>query len=274
MKINTNKGFSLAELMVSAGLLGGLALVVMTLGDQFNTTKKRGENLVKIVDLSNALNRFVYSSQGCNEFIGKVISNTPEDFTINSWNYLGASRLAATDSIEGIRVLSMQARQSLDASLPRIRSGTRDLIKTSLQLEIVLENEGREIKNFYHLPVLSRPSGRIESCDVMQTIADICNTLLGNFNPTTQRCELENTCLLRGTYKTLSCYSSNGSNQPCSEDYGLDENNIFTSDLTCPAGSTAAQTGIHAWNHTVSCGKKCTITVSNTATWFTCLECP
>jgi prepilin-type N-terminal cleavage/methylation domain-containing protein len=270
----SSSGFSLVEVMVAAALIGIVALGSMNLSGQLSSVKKRGENFVKRNDFTGALSRYIYSGKGCSDLVGMTVGTTLANVTFSNWNYLGAASLATGQNIEGIEIISLQARQDLSSSLPKIKVGTDDLLKTTLEIEMILRQGKRETSHFYTVPVLSRATGEIITCNESKDVAEICNALLGTYDAANNKCNVAESCLLKGTYKTLTCSPTPSDGSPCSSDYGVSEDNPFTGAGSCPTGSSASQTGIVTWNHSVSCGKKCTQTITNVARWFTCLECP
>jgi type II secretory pathway pseudopilin PulG len=258
-------GFSLAEVMVAAGLIGIVALGAINLSSQMMTVQKRGKNFLSRNDFMSSFSRYLYSGNGC-------FNGTASTVDLPAWKYLGASGLSEGDKAENITITNFKATQNLASSLPRVQVGSDNLIKTSLEIAISLVQEGRTTNHFYTLPVLSLPSGEVKLCNESKDAAQVCNAMLGNYDSSTNSCIVSNSCLLKGTYKTLSCTPTHATG--CSMDYGDNVANQYTGATSCPTGSIPSQTGIINWNHSVSCGKKCTITISNTATWFTCLECP
>ncbi|MCF8059073.1 MAG: prepilin-type N-terminal cleavage/methylation domain-containing protein [Bacteriovoracaceae bacterium] len=272
--LNSSSGFSLVEIMVAAGLIGIVALGSVNLSGQLSNVKKRGENFIERNDFTGALSRYIYSGKGCSDLVGTTVGGSLSDIVFSNWSYLGSSSLETGQKIEGMEVVSLQARQDLSSTLPKIKVGADELLKTTLEVQMVLKQDKRETSHFYTVPVLSKPSGEIITCNESKDVAEICNALLGTYDATNNRCNVADSCLLKGTYKTLTCSPVPADGSSCSADYGLEENNPFTGAVSCPTGSSASQTGIVTWNHSVSCGKKCTQTITNVARWFTCLECP
>ena len=275
-KISNEKGFSLAEVMVSAGLIGIIAMMAIKISSQITTVQKRGENFVERNDFTGAFSRYLYSGKGCSDLVGQTVGSTLQDVSFSNLNYLGMGTLASGSEVGGpsFTVVSLQARQNLSASLPDVKVGADTFKKTSLEIEMVLRMDKRQTSHFYNVPVVSRTTGEIMLCNESKNVAEICNALLGTYDAANDRCNVAESCILKGTYKTLECSPVPSDGSGCSNNYGPEEVNPFTGAVSCPTGSTPSQTGIVNWNHSVSCGKKCTQTINNVARWFTCLECP
>jgi hypothetical protein len=271
--LRSESGFTIMEITIGAALMGIVLLGGMQLFSQVNNVKKRGENFLKRSDFNAAFTQFVGSGKGCSELIGHTIGSTFADIEISNWSYLGASSIKATDMIDGIKVVSLAARQSLASDLPTVKIAADILKKTMVEVKIVLKQKGVEKTHYYNIPVLSLASGEVKLCSSNKSVAQICNTMLGTYDATTNNCIVANSCQLRGTYKTLTCTPVPSDGSDCDLLYGLAESNIYTTVESCPTGSVPTVTGLTNWNHSVSCGKKCSQTITNTVTWFSCLEC-
>lgn len=265
-------GFSMIEIMVATGLIGIVALGAMNLAGQLNQVQRRSKDFLRRNDLVSALTRHIYSTKGCEDLTGQTIPSTPTAINLPQFTFGGMPGFSEGGTLENIRIDNFRASQDLAASLPRVQIGGNTLVKTSLNIELTLTQDGRTMSHYYNVPVLSLNSGEVRLCSDTKDAAEVCTAMLGTFNAATNSCDVADSCLLKGTYKTLECSPVVASG--CSLDHGVAENNPYTSGTSCPAGSTPNQTGIINWNHTVSCGKKCTQTINNTARWFTCLECP
>lgn len=272
--ILNNSGFSLVEIMVAAGLIGIVALGAMNLAGQLNQVQHRSEDFLERNDLISTFTRYIYSTKGCDDLIDQTVSSTPSPINFPSWTFGGVSGLSGGSTFYNnqLTITELNATQDVSAALPRVKVGANTYVKTSLDIELVITQNGRARSHFYNLPVLSTNAGQIKLCNENKSAAEVCSAMLGTWNPTTNTCDVADSCLLKGTYKTLECSPVPGSG--CSLDHGPDENNPYTGATSCPTGSTATQTGIVNWNHTVSCGKKCSQTIANTARWFSCLDCP
>ena len=269
----SDSGFTIMEVTIASALMGIVLLGGMQLFSQVNSVKSRGENFLKRSDFNAAFSQFVASGKGCSDLIGRTIGDTFAEMEISNWNYLGATSLKAGDKVDGITVLSLEARQSLGANLPTVQIGTDNLKKTMVEIRLKLSQKGAIKTHYYNVPVLSLGTGEVKLCSSNKNVAEICNTMLGTYDPATNNCIVANSCQLRGTFKTLSCAPAPADGSDCDLLYGVGESNIYTTVESCPIGSISTVTGVINWNHTVSCGKKCTQTVTNTVTWFSCLEC-
>lgn len=271
-EFKNSHGFSMIEIMVAAGLIGIVALGAMNLAGQLNQVQRRGKNFLLRNDMVSALTRHIYSSKGCDDLTGQVITAAPIAINLPGFTFGGMAGLSEGTNLKNINITNFKATQDLAATLPRVQIGGQTLVKTSINLELTVTQDDRTMSHYYNIPVLSLGTGEVRLCSDTKDAAEVCTAMLGTYNAATNSCDVADSCLLKGTYKTLECSPVVASG--CSLDHGDNVNNPYTSATTCPAGSTPNQTGIINWNHTVSCGKKCTQTINNTARWFTCLECP
>lgn len=267
-------GFSLAEVMVAAGIVGIIALASANLAGNLGSIKKRGNDFVDRFELLDAISSYVYSGKGCNDLVGQSVSSSYGAVTFPSWSYKDLSGLSSGQEVDGFTITQMRARQDLSSSLPKVTVSGVEYLKTALDLEIVLTKGSTSSNHHYNIPVLSTSAGAVSFCSQTKDAAEICNSLLGTYNAATNSCDVAESCLHKGTYKTLTCTPTPADGSDCSETYGPAEKNSYSGGFSCPSGATATQTGTINWNHTVSCGKKCTQTITNTVLWFTCLECP
>jgi len=77
--MKNNKGFSLVQVMVAAGLMGGIALGVMQLSKQMQTTTVMGETSIEENQLYNHISTILLDSNSCEEtFKGLTFGDSVE----------------------------------------------------------------------------------------------------------------------------------------------------------------------------------------------------
>ncbi len=271
-KIFSNeRAFSLAEVMVAAGLLGVVALGSMQIFQQINRANSRGKNINDLIGFNSAFERYVYGPKICDEVRNKTFSTSYANASFTQWSYGGQSSISSGSKLGSIEITSFKAKIDLSSSLPSISVSGETLKKTMLQLEVGVKAGKKNNNYYYNIPVLSTGAGLVKYCKEIKNAVEICNALLGEFDTTSGRCKHSNACQVRGTYITVTCSPSH---HGCHSAYGSSTVNPLTGGSNCPSGSLASETAAVEWNHNVDCGKKCTDTVINTAKWFTCLECP
>lgn len=270
--LDSHKGFSLVEIMIAMGLLGIVALGAVNLAGQLTQVQKRGNNFLARNDLTSALTRHIYSSKGCQDLVGQTFTAAPATVDFPGFTFGGLAGLSEGSALGNLTVSNLKATQDLSAGLPKVKVGADNLTKTTLSIELSVTQDGRTMNHYFNVPVLSLAGGEVKLCNEIKNAAEVCTAMLGTYNAATNTCDVADSCLLKGTYKTLNCSPVVATG--CSLDHGPDVLNPLTGATSCPAGSTPNQTGIINWNHTVSCGKKCTQTINNTARWFSCLQCP
>lgn len=269
--LKSSSGFTLAEVMVATGLIGVVGLGAMQLIGQINSVSSRSRVLNDTMSFSSSLGRYIYGPKACDEFRGKTLTAAYTDITLDQWKYEDKTPIGQDSVFGSITLSSLKGKVDTTAGLPQITVASELLTKTMLLIEVGLTAGNKTAKSYYNIPVLTNDTGVVKFCGEMKDAVEICNSMLGVFDAATGKCKVEEVCQVRGSYKLISCAPAS---YGCSATYGTTTNNPLTGSTTCPVGSVASQTGIQTWNHSVSCGKKCTATVVNTAQWFTCMECP
>ena len=264
-------GFSLAEVIVAAGLVGVVGLGAMQLVGQINSVSSRSRVLNDTMNFSSSLGRYIYGPKACDEFRGKTFTSAYTNITLDEWKYEGKSPIGTGETFGALTLSSLRAKLDTTVGLPKITVSGVELTKTMLLIDIGLTAANKTSNSFYNIPVLADASGIVRYCGEMKDSVEICNSILGVFDTTTGQCKVAEACQIKEAYKLISYIPSS---YGCSPTYGLTTDNPLTGATNCPTGSVASQTGVQTWNHSVSCGKKCTATIVNTAQWYTCLECP
>ena len=263
--------FSLAEVLIAAGLLGVISLGGLQVFEQIHRAETRGRNLNDLINFNSAFERYVYGPTICDEIRDQTFSTTYADISFSRWNYAGVGTIVSGTKIESLNLTSFQAKIDLSNTLPKIVVSGASYIKTMLNIMLSVKSGKRTNSYYYNIPVLATDIGVVKYCKETKNAVEICNSMLGEFDSVTGRCRHSNSCLLRGTYMSIQCSPSN---YGCSPLYGASTVNPLTGASNCPSGSIGVTSGDMTWNHTVPCGKKCTQGIRNNVRWITCLECP
>ncbi len=108
MKIIRDKGFTLVEIVVAAGLISGLALVIMQMTRQQAVVQKRSEASFEISSISNTIVQNMLNNDACSNtlIVGEVISDGVELDQIVNRN---GNPLFVKDSVYGNRQVKIKS---------------------------------------------------------------------------------------------------------------------------------------------------------------------
>jgi hypothetical protein len=203
---------------------------------------------------------------------------------VNGFNGYGSSSAAGVSVQAG---LQLSPNVKIVNMTWRDKGATPNLIRSNLNLyerriaEFSIEfqtNVGNITTNervrTFEIPVYIDPpiiAGRtIRDCYAEMTMSDVCAVMGNILDPVTGTCRPTSVCTIAGTYKTLSCAPSQ---YGCQSPVPTTLANPITATQSCPVGAIPSLTGVLVGQHTASCGKKCTIAVSNTLSFYVCMVC-
>ncbi len=83
-EIKNESGFSLAEVMVAAGLIGGLSLALMQITKNQSTLQRKSEIGMEVTTVVNSINQSLLRSEGCVNTIGGVGVTVANDMELTS----------------------------------------------------------------------------------------------------------------------------------------------------------------------------------------------
>lgn len=264
-------GFSLMEVMVSVALVGGLALGLVKFMGNMSDVQQRSSNAITRDQFANNMGQYIYTPMGCEDLKGQRFNSSDKAINLTRWKVFGLASIATGTKLKGFDIAKLEGEQDLSPTLPRVTIGGQTLIKTILKVNLLLSTEGKTKKFFFNIPVLSDTGGTVRFCNADQSLRETCVLMKGTYNEATGACDVDKTCQFKGTYITLSCSPSN---YGCSMSEGAAKPNEYTTGFSCPVPSIAHNTSNKSWNHSASCGKKCSVTIQNTMNWYTCLVCP
>jgi prepilin-type N-terminal cleavage/methylation domain-containing protein len=267
-----SRGFTLFEIVISMGIFSIILYAVMSLTRELTNTEKRSANQLSKSQFVNALGHYLYSPVGCQDLIGKKFTTTYATFALTQWTQLGATPITTGTVFKDFTVTELKGQIDLSPTLPRFTVAGESLKKTLLSIKAEVEVGLTKYPLYYNLSVLAKDDGVVVRCGDDKTDVEICAVVKGVYNPATGLCNIASTCNLKGTIMNLTCTPSTWGCDTTT--YGPDRPNNYTGTFNCPVGAVKTQTGTINFSHVASCGAKCTTTVSDTATWFSCIECP
>lgn len=284
------KGMSMAEGAMTMGLIGLGALAAASLSGNMSSQAQKSEGIVARSQFASALGTYLYTSMGCEDLktARPTYSDTPGPIAITRWKYLGIDRFEGGVDSEGKKLTAtkyfdiekLEAYIETLSGAPKVKSvmsggAVLDLNKTILKIRAVLKVGNQPAEFVYNIPVLVGNDGSIGYCSDEKTVAETCASMRGVYDPAAKKCNMEDGCLLRGTFAVLSCnpYAAN----QCDDERFSDPSlfvNPYTHTANCPADSVQKLTNTLTWNSQVKVGKKGNADVPNLMNWYACLKCP
>jgi type II secretory pathway pseudopilin PulG len=286
--IRSQAGMSLVEMGLTMGLMGVAGMGLASLAGNMGAYAVRSEAIVAKTQFTSALNSYLNSSLGCNDLKvarigGGGYTTDPAPISLTQWNYLGLPDIrGGVDPETGRKLTAFRyfVLETFDAFIPDLAGAPQvsafvangvpeQLYQSNVNVRVSITIGKKPYKHLFNVPVLVNSSGVIRFCSDEKAVAETCASLRGSYNLNSGQCDLDQACLIRGTYATLTC-----NNPPCDTRMGGARGNEFTGGASCPAESNPVLTHSTSWTSTRSCGKKCTATVANSMQWFSCMNCP
>jgi hypothetical protein len=179
-------GFSLVQVMVAAGLMGGIALGVMQLSKQMQTTTIMGETSIEENQLFNHISTILIDANSCNETfkdlkfgdqvesIKRVKANgeAVDVYTVGE-NYGNRTILLKQMTLSG-----KEGEEYLSLSLERIKSGYSGPRNIKKQVALKLVFAGGKVTDCF-----SELSNVTEN-----SIKKSCESIGADYNADTQKC--------------------------------------------------------------------------------------
>jgi len=207
--LSNDKGMSLVQVMIAAGLMGGLSLVLANMMEQFQKTKKTAAVNNDIVLLDSYIKKSMSNPEVCNatyvglkrgEYLNTGIKLNPGSGTDVKYLVKLDNRFGSTPLYIGkMRFLTEQEeidRNQRDASVPVV---TGDISIFILEVTVYKENESvrlankrttygaSEIVKLYPIPFKVADINDVSLCDTnsstIQEIIDECNNATATFGP-------------------------------------------------------------------------------------------
>ena len=297
-KKKSKSGFSLVELLVSAGLLGFMGVAISTLG--INVFKMQKKNILtsETNEFSSSLG--YYLKQSCHdEFKGKTFPGSSyQSLVISGYKGFGDSHASSIQTgtlfADKWRVISLRWKnKGLTAQEYKREGDTYQLVVAtiSLQSEIIQPQDQTKTEPLppYHveIPFLIRPGGTIEDCMSLRGLSsqDICTVMGALYDEVTDTCVPDENCFLLTQF--VNCTADRGSHpsatpaSPCDQlvkpELGGNYYNYYNEGGgtgSCPTNTDMVMSGEVRRKGRQSCGKKCTNTYYATGKIYLCLKCP
>jgi hypothetical protein len=287
MKVRDGRGFSTLEIMVAMGLLGLLTLaaveLIKNIGGQQSAVVAKDD----AAEFVGGLSLWLGTDKGCKTaLVGQTLAPGSKGTPLSIAGYTGFGPVAAlnggsTTIQAGYRItnnVTIKALTMRDKGLAPVTIQVNGVnyrrIVAQIQIDISQNGEAgaqAQRSRFIEVPVLlDNALNVINLCNGEPTLVDLCSAMGSVYNAATGSCTPQVNCTMQGTYMNLTCSPST---YGCYNATGMSLDNAITHAQSCPAGAIASQTGVFNYSHQVDCGKKCTLTVADTLTFFICMRC-
>lgn len=284
--LKNSLGMSMMEMVVGGAVAGAAALGAASLMGGMSGSTRDAEMVIEKTQFASALGVYLNSNGGCGELTTKLgaLSLDAQDLVLSQWKFRGQEwglksppekKWFSTKYKDDLILESLTAKLEIAPSAMQTVSINGEVLKKNLlRVRAVVQMEKRDYPHEYVIPVLLTPSLGLRFCGNDKSMAETCGSLGGTFDETTSECKLKETCQVQGSFTLLSCAPYVGNAPYCDTSKGDTTNNPVTGSPTCPGDSKPISTGGEVWTNSRSCGKKCTMDVSNTLGFFTCMHCP
>jgi hypothetical protein len=295
-------GFTFTELAVSLAISAFVVLGISGILYEFHIFESKTFNKVAYQDFLFGVENYLKSTNGCSAaLVGQTLDLTPREIALGGFKGLPEERPPRAGEAVNLQVsissLTLKEKPivgSGEALRKAVGSAvTQSLIRKigaiTLEITNTVANQPPQKKTHeVDVSVLVNSSNVIQSCMISKDISGACELMGSKLDPSgaTKTCVPTTTCQFYGRYITSSCTSSDPAYPatpgaaPCigaANASGQPPTNEFTGDISCPAGAQAMPLGETSQQNTftVSCGKKCTSTVTHRyqEDFFMCLRC-
>ncbi|MEK2646937.1 prepilin-type N-terminal cleavage/methylation domain-containing protein [Bdellovibrio sp. BCCA] len=272
-------GFTLVEILVSLAIL---ATVSIGVGAIIQVVFKRQANIVNKTESNefmNSLGKWLQSAAGCSAALMNLPAPTASEtpLTINGYNGYGGNNLPIADNfrINNQLLIKNVTIKDKGAAPSTLQIGTNIYTRKVAQIKIGFEEQtaGTNVEmrtRFIEVPILIGPTNTIAQCHIETSLADACTAMGGTYVASSNTCKPATNCQMKGTYIVLTCSPSDSG---CDPSFSGDYRNPITNTTSCPSGATPSILGRFIHTHEVSCGKKCTTTITNQEDFYICMQC-
>lgn len=293
------RGFTLAEILVAVAIMGvvvaGVTSAIVALFQNQAGLVDKNEANEFVASFSRYLQTESLCSVAFNGMNFPAGNTTGVELVLPNYNGMGvmmppaaSGATAPTIRLEKgvmitprVRISKLIIRDKGTAPIPVTSISGTPAFQHVAQVEIETEQKTQSSSRpdswtkmrprFVEFPVVVGASGtpdagRIRACQVDGELENACTLIGGVYNPTTRQCEGDTQCQLMGTYFTSRCSPSYSGCEP-------GKTNQITGGYSCPAEAVASNTGRLRQTFRVSCGKKCTRTITHTMNFYVCLKC-
>lgn len=191
-----SKGFSLAEVIVAAGLLGALSLVLINISKNQAVVQKRAEASFEINTISNLVTQTLLNSQACAASLGGVGQEVTENSVTSIKNRKGDS-IYEINEIYGNRQVRITEMKLIDIPSPL---GLFSELKLRITFEKLSKaiSGNKFISKHFSLKIESDAAGDLIKCysstenAVTTAVEQSCISIGGTYDVATSNCNLSN----------------------------------------------------------------------------------
>ncbi|WP_374075816.1 hypothetical protein [Bdellovibrio bacteriovorus] len=259
-----------------------LAVVSIGVGAIVQVVFKRQANIVNKTESNefmSSLGKWLQSSVGCSTALMNLPAPTATEapLTINGYNGYGGNTLPINDNFRInnqllIKNVTIKDKGSASSTMQiGANTYTRKVAQIKIRFEEQMGPETTELRTrFIEVPILIGPLNTIAQCHIENSLADACTAMGGTYVSSSNTCKPSTNCQMKGTYIVLTCSPSD---QGCDPSFSGDYRNPITNTTSCPSGATPSILGRFIHTHEVSCGKKCTTSITNQEDFYICMQC-
>ncbi len=289
--LKQSTGFSLIEIIVAMGIMSVVAGLFATSVVQLQKSQVTFEDKNASFSFVSALTgSLLGDQQTCTALLqGTRLNASPTEFTMANFSGLGSKTVdlkkgaivsgESADTAK-VRIQGLTIHAKPDVQTTKIVANgieyDRRIAVVTLATEVRAPGDQKtgqktaayraEAPRTLEVPVYVR-SNVIQTCQINMTRMDVCNTIGAGIDPNnTSRCLPQEQCFVKGSFFISKCSPAYAGCMPSSV-------NPITGSTTCPAKSTRTSTGMYSQTFNISCGKKCSYTVTNTIEYFMCMQC-
>lgn len=195
-----NKGFTLVEILVAAGLMGILAVVMMNIFKQQTFSQKKTEAGFELSTLQQSINTTLLNAQACTNTLTVIPNIAVPNLTLtqirdqaNNVQFQTGVSYGNLVEIETIRLVNVVYPT---ASVPTKRYGTLDIQFNFKKTSKVLENTNINSRTNFKVNIETDLAGRVTNCySALENAVDTakvesCQAIGGTFDTATNKCVL------------------------------------------------------------------------------------
>lgn len=278
----SNRGYSLTEVLISVGILG---LVVTIVSSVFVAMQKQQKAIEMKGDawtfVEHLKDRLLKNPATCQSVLGTTLTlptlGTEIPITLGQVNFNTLTSIADNTYVFGqagspnLRITRVRLSRKPGVVPQVVRSGNINYQSDIAVVRIGFEqSSGDQTKILQdaqiEVPVLTTVGGLIQMCRVGLNEQDVCAMIGANYNVGTGECIPVTQCQISGSYVVSTC-------TPAYAGCSTGIVNPVTGSHSCGGGLVASKTGESVSTFNVSCGKKCTQTITNRLEYFLCTRC-
>ena len=282
-ELNSNRGFTLVEVLVASAILGTIAFVTSSLVVNVARVQKEIDDHSIAIEFANQFTQHFKVGTGCEGLVNSALLTSSQPIEVKTFRGFGANNTDKTVKA-GFEVspgqvavsgLTIRRKPGIPPAVTEVSGQNYSLVVAEINLDLssIVGGQNRPFKSHtIEFPALVNSLNQLAFCRGEASLNESCATLGGQVDPDTGECKLAQQCRHQGTYSQIVSCTRNGN--PWGTGCLPGMTNDKTGTQSCPPGSSAYYTGQRVVDNQVDCGKKCSYTTQNTEHFFTCMECP